>query len=247
MDLFDYRCYLNIKVSRISCNKDGVKVVSSNPWDCGGNHYSLKFESLIMRLHKEMSASVISRELGEPDNNLWRVFNYWVDKNIIQKLDFKDIKCVCVDKTTIKRGHNYITFFTDLDTGKVLFVTERRKKEVFELFYGWLWDNGGYPGNIELFSMDISVFYQVGQKEYFAETEVVFVRFHTKKGMNKALNLVRTEEVKRVESLKKSKYIWLKNEAKLSENQAGRLDKYLSDSTLNTTIAYQIKNKFDQL
>lgn len=39
----------------------------------------------------------------------------------------------------------------------------------------------------------------------------------------------------------------MKNEAKLTENQSGRLNQYLSDSTLNTTIAYQIKNKFDQL
>ena len=247
LDLFDYRCYLNIKVPRISCNKDGVKVVNSTPWDRRGNHYSLKFEALIMRLYKEMSASAISRELGEPDNNLWRVFNYWVDKNVIQKFDFKDIKRVCVDETAIKRGHNYISIFTDLDTGNVIFVTEGRKKEVFELFYGWLWDNGGFPGNIELFSMDMSVSYQAGQKEYFAGTEVVFDRFHIKKGMNKALNLVRLEEVKTVESLKKSKYIWLKNETKLTENQAGKLDEYLNDSTLNTTIAYQIKNKFDLL
>ncbi len=157
LDLFDYRCYLNIKVPRIRCNKDGVKVVDSTPWDCRGNHYSLKFEALIIRLFKEMSASAISRELGEPDNNLWRVFNNWVDKNAIQKLDFKDIKRVCIDETAIKRGHNYISIFTDLDTGNVIFVTEGRKKEVFELFYGWLWDNGGFPGNIELFSMDMSV------------------------------------------------------------------------------------------
>lgn len=115
------------------------------------------------------------------------------------------------------------------------------------MFYGWLWDNGGFPGNIELFSMDMSVSYQAGQREYFAGAEVVFDRFHIKKGMNKALNLVRLEEVKTVESLKKSKYIWLKNEAKLTDNQADRLDEYLNDSTLNTTIAYRIKNKFDQL
>lgn len=95
--------------------------------------------------------------------------------------------------------------------------------------------------------MDMSVSYQSGQKEYFAGAEVVLDRFHIKKGMNKALNLVRLEEVKTVESLKKSKYIWLKNETKLTENQAGKLDEYLNDSTLNTTIAYQIKNKFDQL
>lgn len=144
LDLFDYRCYLNIKVPRISCKKDGVKVVCSNPWDRGGNHYSLKFEALIMRLYKEMSASAISRELGEPDNNLWRIFNYWVNKNVIEQFDLKEIKRVCVDETAIKRGHNYISIFTDLDTDKVIFVTKGRKKErgfrfVLRLALGQWW------------------------------------------------------------------------------------------------------------
>ena len=134
-----------------------------------------------------------------------------------------------------------------MDTGRVLFVTKGRKKEVFSLFYNWLWDKGGFPGNIELFSMDMSVSYQAGQKEYFAGSEVVFDHFHIKKGINKAVNEVRIEEVRTNESLKKTKYIWLKNENKLNEDQKEKLNNFLDDSTLKTALAYQIKNKFDQL
>lgn len=247
LDLFDFRCYLLIKTPRINCNKDGVKVSHSDPWSRKGSHYSLKFEALIMRLCKEMSVSAVSRELGEPDNNLWRVFHYLVNKLIINKFDFQDIKRVCVDETAVKRGHNYVSIFTDLDTGNVLFVEKGRKSDVFLSFYGWLWDHGGFPGNIELFSMDMSASYQLGQKEYFSEAEVVFDRFHIKKGINKAVNQVRVEEVKTVDSLKKSKYIWLKNEEKLTDNQKTKLNSFLEDSSLKTTLAYQIKNKFDQL
>ena len=95
--------------------------------------------------------------------------------------------------------------------------------------------------------MDMSVSYQAGQREYFAGTEVVFDRFHIKKCLNKAVNSVRNEEVKTVESLKKTKYIFLKNEKNLTENQKTKLDFFLQDSTLNTTIAYKIKSEFDQL
>lgn len=127
-----------------------------------------------------MSMIAVSHELGEPDNNLWRVFHHYVKNEIIDSFNFIDVKRVCVDETAKKRGHSYISIFTDYDTGKVLFVTDGRGKEVFELFYGWLWDNGGHPGSIELFSMDMSKSYIAGRKENFGRSEVVYDRFHIK-------------------------------------------------------------------
>jgi len=247
LDLFDYRCYLNIKTPRLDCDLDGVKVAHVDKWTRKGSHFSIKFESLIMRFCKEMPMSAVSRELGEPDSNLWRTFHYLVDHHILDSFDFKEVKRVCVDETAIKRGHNYVSIFTDYDTGAVLFVTEGRKKEVFSLFYGWLWDKGGHPGNIELFSMDMSKSYQAGQKENFAGAYVVFDRFHIKKGLNKAVNSVRKEEVKGVEELKKTKFIWLKNEKNLTEKQKYLLDGFLDDSSLNTAKAYLLKSGFDEL
>ena len=49
------------------------------------------------------------------------------------------------------------------------------------------------------------------------------------------MNSVRNEEVKTVESLKKTKYIFLKNEKNLTENQKTKLDFFLQDSTLNVS------------
>lgn len=85
LDLFIYRCSCSIKIPRINCNNDAVKVVGSIPWGGRGNHYSFKSKILILLLFNEMFASAISRELGEPDNNLWYVFSYWVDKRAIQE------------------------------------------------------------------------------------------------------------------------------------------------------------------
>jgi len=247
LDLFDYRCYLNIKTPRLNCDRDGVKVSHIDKWSRPGSHYSLKFEAFVMRLCKEMSMTAVSHEMGEPDNNLWRTFHYHVKTKVIESFDFKDVRRVCVDETATKRGHNYVSIFTDYDTGNVLFVTEGRKKEVFSEFYGWLWDKGGHPCNIELFSMDMSTSYQAGRKEFFAGAEVVFDRFHIKKYLNEAVNAVRKDEVKTVEELKKTKYIWLKNEKNLTVNQKYQLDNFLNDSSLNTSRAYLLKNGFDQM
>lgn len=39
---------------------------------------------------------------------------------------------------------------------------------------------GGHPKNIELFSMDMSKSYKAGRRDYFPNSEEVYVRFHIK-------------------------------------------------------------------
>lgn len=247
LDWFEYRSYLNIKVPRTKCAEHGVKVIRQLPWGYTGSHFSFFFEEKIMRLAIEMSMSAVATELGESDSTLWRIFNYHVNRALQEQINLSNVTRIGVDETAHKRGHNYVTIFTDLDTGDVILVEEGRKKEVFEKLYGWLFDKGGHPRKVELFSMDMSKSYKAGQKEYFAHSEVVFDRFHIKKAVNEAVDKVRKSEVKHCEDLKQTKYIWLKNEQNLSESQRLKLTNFLAESTLDTAIAYQMKTGFDTL
>lgn len=200
-----------------------------------------------MQLAHYMPMSGIAEFLQEIDTTLWRIFKHYVTRSIENQLDLKSVKRVCVDETAIKRGHNYITIFTDYDSGQVIYVADGRKKEVFDGFYGWLLDKGGFPHKIELFSMDMSKSYKAGQKEYFAHSDVVFDRFHIKKALNEAIDKVRKNEIGEFEILKKTKYLWLKNESNLTVEEKREIDKILEMSNLKTTIAYKLKNEFDTI
>lgn len=194
-----------------------------------------------------MSMSAVSKELGEPDNNLWRVFNHYIKQGVEHQIELSQTKRIAVDETAQKRGHDYVTIFTDLDTGEVILVEPGRKKEVFSKLYGCLFDKGGHPKNIDLFSMDMSQSYKAGRKEYFPNAEVCFDKFHIKSGVNEALDKVRKEEVKYTEELKNTKYIWLKNEQNLTAKQRILLNGFLVESTSKTAEAYKLRLSFDQL
>ena len=84
-----------------------------------------------MRLSLEMSMSAVAKELGEVDQTLWRIFRHHVSNAIKEQIVLNTVKRISVDETACKRGHNYITIFTDLDTGNVILVEEGRTKEVF--------------------------------------------------------------------------------------------------------------------
>ena len=200
-----------------------------------------------MRLCRQMSMSAISKEIHESDSNLWRVFKYYTRKGIEERIDLETTTRIAVDETATKRGHNYITIFTDMDSGDVVLVEEGRKKEVFKKLYGWLFDKGGHPKNIELFSMDMSKSYKAGRRDYFPNSEEVYDRFHIKKLLNEALNSVRSKEVKEMDTLKKTKYIWLKNENKLKTEERQKLSDFINEESCLTAQAYKLKLSFDQI
>ena len=195
LDILDYRCYLNVKVPRTKCVEHGVKRVGSLPWMRMETHYSLKFERYIMNDVLEMSMSAIAKKLGEPDNNLWRTFDYYITKAVESQIDLTKLVKVCVDEKSIKKGHKYVTIFSDYETGNVIFVVEGREKSVFDMFKDWLYQKGGNPKKISFISMDMSKSYQAGAYQFFPRSEIVFDRFHIKMGINKAVNTVRGNEV----------------------------------------------------
>jgi transposase len=246
LDLCDYRCYLNIKIPRVNCLEHGVKVISKHPFGRQNSHYSFKFDKQIMNKVREMSVSAISAELGEPDNNLWRVIHNYIDK-AIEQIDCSRTTRIGVDEKSCKKGHNYVTIFTDLETGNVIYVVEGRDEATFAQFYERLFALMGDPNYITMVSMDMSKSFISGHQLYFSHAELYFDRFHIKKALNKAVDEVRKQEVTTNCILKNTKYIFLKNETNLTEKQAATLSGFLKNSTLDTVKAYEAKLQFDLL
>lgn len=193
-----------------------------------------------------MSVSAMSREICEPDNNLWRVIKYYVNQGLNHR-KYEYLRKIAVDEKAYKKGHEYVSIFTDLDTGEVVFVTKGRKKEVFEEFRNWLLSLGLESEHVELFSMDMSKSYQAGRERYFPESEVVFDRFHIKKLLNELLDKVRKREVKTNNKLISTKYLWLKNEENLTENQQKQMKELYNEMSIDTVKAYHQKQFFDSI
>jgi len=246
LDICDYRCYLNIKIPRTMCQKDGVKVIEKLPFGRMNTHYSFLFEKLIMEHIKNVAVSTLSREIGEPDNNLWRVFHHYIQEALMNIDCSKTIR-IGIDEKSSQKGHRYVTIFTDLDTGNVIFVCEGKDESTLAMFYEKLFDMIGDPNNIKLICMDMSKSFISGQKEYFSWAEVVFDKFHIKKSLNKAVDQVRKQEVAHNDTLKKTKYLWLKNPCNLTSKQEDLLASFLTESSTNTAKAYTCRLEFDQL
>jgi len=58
---------------------------------------------------------------------------HYVEK-AVACMDLAGLRRVAIDETAAKRGHNYMTLFVDIDSGKVVYVAEGRGAETVARF-----------------------------------------------------------------------------------------------------------------
>ena len=243
LDFFQHEAYLHARVPRTKCEDCGVKLVDV-PWARSGSGFTLLFEAMVLAMVKSMPVAAVAQLVGEYDTRLWRIIHHYVDA-AREEIIHASVRRVGVDETSLRRGHNYLTLFVDLAKPRVLFATEGREAETFALFREDLEAHGGNPDRIWELCMDMSPAYRKGAREHLPKARTTFDRFHVVKLLNEAVDQVRRAERKDAPELKRTRYLWLKNQSNLSSRQQRQLEQLvLAGSHLKTVQAYQMKLAF---
>ena len=145
-----------------------------------------------------------------------------------------------MEEFSLRKGHVYMTSFSDLEASRIIYVGESRRKEVVEEFVEDLRGRGTDPGQIHLVCCDMWDPYLHGLRNHLSRAQVVFDRFHVMHQLNKAIEKVRWLEQKENKALKKTRYLWLRNPRNLTDEQEEQLEG-LKRLDLKTARAYHIK------
>ena len=145
-----------------------------------------------------------------------------------------------IDEFSLRKGHVYMTSFSDLDASRVLYLGEGRKKGVIQDFMEDLKRRAFNPGQIDVVCCDMWDPYLNGLRNHTPQARVVFDRFHVMGQINQAIERVRREEQRANAALKETRFLWLKNPKNLTEKQAVRLAN-LKSLDLKTARAYHLK------
>ena len=189
LDFFQHSAYLTARVPRCKCEQHGVKTVDV-PWGRKGSGFTLMFEALIMVLVGAMPVNAVARLVGEHDTRIWRVLKHHVDE-ARAKLDFSEVETICVDEKSYRRGHNYLTFFMDLDLRRLMFGTEGKDGGTLAAFVEDLKAHHGTAEQIRDVCCDMSPAFISGIQAHLPKAEITLDRFHLMKLMNDALDAVR--------------------------------------------------------
>ena len=242
MDFFQHKCLLHARVPRIRAS-DGSTSTVEVPWARPGSSFTLLFEAMAMLLIKsEMPVSGVADLMGVYDNRVWRFFNTWVDA-ARKKQNLAKVKSVGVDEFCVGSGHKYNTVGVDMDSRKVIEVTEGKGAATIARIAERIVEKGGDPENVKNISMDMSPSFISGAQTSFPEAAITFDKFHVVKIINEAMDKVRREEQRDCKELKKTRYYWLKNDENLKVEHIERRDE-LADLYPTVGKAFRLKSLF---
>ena len=244
LDFFQHQAFLHARTPRITCPDCGVKQIAV-PWARTGSGFTLLFEALAMTLMTAMPVAVAARIIGEHDTKLWRVLHHWVEA-ARARADYANVKRVAIDETAAARGHDYVSLFVDIDARRVLFVADGKDAGTVAEFADDLEAHNGDASHIKEVCIDMSAAFIKGVGHDLTEAQITFDKFHAVKIVNDAVDKVRRAESKTRPELKRSRYLWLKNEPNLSAEGRTNLDA-LTRMHLKTARAYQLRLAFQEI
>lgn len=239
LNFFQYKTYIHAKMPKVSDGQGHCPTVKA-PWARKNSGFTLLFEAWVMELAKHLPVSVIAKLVGVRDKRLWRFIHNYV--NAARALeDYSDVENIGMDETS-KKGHNYITVMVDLDERKVIYTTEGKDHTTVDKFVADFKEHSGDPENIKLVTCDMSLGFRKGVKDNFPNSNTIIDKFHVIKHANEAVDTVRKQEGKENNSLKGTKYLWLKNDANLTDEQAAwKADLLKASKRLKTGRAYSMR------
>jgi len=245
LNFFNYCCYLTARTPRVKCTNCNKVSQVELPFARKGSGFSLLLECMMLQLAKIMPVKEVATMFNISDDRVWSVIHYYVPQ-AVKDNDWSEVKNIGIDETSRKKGHNYITTVTDLDTNKVIYSTIGKDASTVDRFKVELERRGLKTEQIENICSDLSPAFILGVKSNFPEANHVFDKFHVIKVVNKAVNEVRAKEAKANELVRKSKYSLLKNPENLTGNQKNKLESILAEYT-QSGEAYKLKLAFQDM
>ncbi len=222
LDFFQHECYIKARTPRVKLGDGSVQLVTP-PWAGREKGFTMLFEALLLQLLKCMPVQQVEKLCKIGDDKLWNMTRRYVD-DARELLDMSMLQTLGVDETSIRKGHNYVTLFVDIEQSKTLFVTEGKDSSTFAAFEADLIAHGGETAQVSTISMDMSPAFIKGADARFPNAQKVFDKFHIVKLFNAAIDKVRKQEQRELgkedgKILKDARWAVLKNKANLSEKQ----------------------------
>jgi transposase len=189
-------------------------------WADAGSGFTLLFEDeVVLLLQGMMSKFSVATKLRIGPKVVDRVVGSRVSQALCEQ-GLSDVRQLGVDETSRAKGHTYFTVLTDREAKKVVGLSLGKDSDAVGHAMIDMEIRGADRQKVKVVTSDLSPAYIKAQRELLPKADLVFDRFHLAQLMGKAVDKVRRrEQTKQAINLKKTRYLWLKSENKLTDEQ----------------------------
>lgn len=219
------QCLLRLFRHRLKCFDCGKIWLQQLPFMEGNHRYTRSFTQTTLDLLRFGTIRSVAHYLGVGWDLIKEIHKSKLHQ-LYRKISLSEVKYLGIDEFSIRKGHNYMTIFTDIRKGRILHAVEGRSKEVVLPFLKHL---ARKAKKLKAVAMDMSRSYFWAVTEAMPDVKVVFDRFHIMAMMNKAIDELRRTYHAQLDTsdqkiLKGSRFLFLRNYESLNLHQQNRLD-----------------------
>ena len=228
LDSCQFKTILHGAIPRVECPEHGVRQASV-PWALPNSRFTMLFERFAIELLLATQTVKGAKEILDISwDQTWHILQRAVARGQARK-EASPVPRIGIDEKAFAKGQSYITLVYDLDHSTVEAISDGNDTASGIACFSQL--SSGQLNSVEAVAMDMSQAYVQAAKQMIplAEEKIVHDRFHVMQLATKAVDLVRRGEHRRLQAeddqrLAKTKFIWLKSQENLSEQQRATLD-----------------------
>ena len=245
--LWGYAVYLRYVMRRVNCTDCGVKV-EQVPWSEGKSPRTQAFEVFLARWARRLSWQEVASIFQTSWEQVYRSVESVVSYGLLHR-SLDGIEAIGVDEVQCGRGHQYMTVVYQLNGNKKRLLHIAKDRTVKSLLRFCRILNATQLQAIRYVCSDMWKPYLKVIRKKLPQALHILDRFHIVALLNKAVDEVRRQEVKRLRSegyddvLTKGRYCFLKNPENLTDKQQVKLDDMLQYD-LKSVRAYLLKESF---
>jgi transposase len=249
------RVYLHVRKRRYQCPEDGRIRTEDITWLKLRARVTNRFAEYVNRLTAITTNQEAGWFLGLNDEVVYRIDKEILEEKAKEKLDPPPAGVhLSVDEVSYRKYHRYLTNVIDVDRKLVVWNDKGRKGEVLDRYYEGIGEEN--CKKIESVALDGAKHYISSTNKYAVNALIVHDRFHVIQKLNRAVDTVRKQELRKARADKneelielincRQRFILFKNKKNLREKEVGYL-KRLCEINQPIYQAMLLKESFQQI
>ncbi|ROO25619.1 transposase [Salinisphaera japonica YTM-1] len=247
--MIDRRLWLDVPVCRLRCGYCGI-CTEHVPWLAGRRAMTQALVTRVKAFVRQWPIRQVARMLELH----WHTVKAIDVARLARELPIPDrhgLRRLMMDEFALHKGHRYATVVACADTRQVLWVGEGRSRTAIRPSFEWL---GSACHQIEAVAMDMNTAFDLEVAAHCPNAAVVYDGFHViAKFGREVIDRVRVDQANALRghaharrTVKRGRWLLLRNRERLSTRQAVKLDELLAANTPLMQV-YLLKTQLKEL
>lgn len=236
--------FLSVELRRLKCVFCNHIWWPKLPFTQDKRRVTVSFEKYVITLMNFATIEHVAKFLGVS----WHLVKSIHKSHLLREykgVDFEKLQYIGVDEFSIRKGHEYMTIFINLESGEIIHAVEGKSIDSVASFMLQLKENAK---QLKAIAMDMNAAYASATKQFLPQVDIVFDRFHVVALLNAAIDEIRRSQQAKCQAvgikvLKGFRFLLMSNYDNLCSKRRQNLD-CLLEINKPLAAAHAMKEQF---